>query len=315
MQKAAAIDRRTAYNLCLVSSWTRRIAECHLYAVIIANDHDKPSAGLIRRWIADIMEGGRKGAIARTRAGHVRQLWIDSFYPSGANPAYRLHELYLHEPFLSSRLLLFPNLESIGWAQRRNAIWLWKEIAAFASRLPAETTEKDETLARTRRKELHVTVDFKAVSLHHYSPITPTSVDAITHLRIHHLTEYLAPNSVLATYRSLTHLSMATRAATGELLVNSHSLAAPTFAHLKMHVIELPQKGSGSQGQECLREIKMQRARGYPIFAVMQMASLHDDWEREASGGDSIWQRARTFASALERQNWEYDFDNPQAAS
>lgn len=174
IHKAAAIDRRTAYNLCFVSSWTRQIAERYLYAVIIANDHDKPSAGLIRRWIADIMEGGRKAAIARMRAGHVRQLWIDSFYPSGANPANRLHELYLHEPFLSSLLLLFPNLESIGWAQRRNAIRLWKEIAAFASCAPAEAAEKDETPAGTRRKELHVTVDFQAVSLHRYSPITPT---------------------------------------------------------------------------------------------------------------------------------------------
>lgn len=303
---AAATDRRAAHNFCLVSSWTRQIAERSLYTVIIADIHERGHLDLIIHWIAVIAEGGHGSEVARTRAGYVRELWVESWFGTGGNLVNHLHETRLDEPLLANLLLLFPCLRSVGWTQRRGASRLRTELKSFASRV-AGTHGQSESVTRTRRKELHLTVDIRPVSLHRYSVATTTSVDAITHLRVYHLAEDRSPSSMLASYQSLTHLSITV--ATSEWHGQAHSPTAPTFAHLKMHVVELPSEGSHSENQRYLREIKKQRARGYPMFAAMRTGSLRDDWEREAFGGDSIWKRAREFTSALERRNWELPHD------
>ncbi|EIN04353.1 hypothetical protein PUNSTDRAFT_138751 [Punctularia strigosozonata HHB-11173 SS5] len=252
--------------------------------------------------MAVIAEGGRDSAIARTRAGYVREIWVESWFGTGGNLVNHLHETHLDEPLLANLLLLFPSLRSVGCTQRPGASRLRTELQSFASRV-AGTHEQSESATRTRRKELHLTVDFRPVSLHRYSLATTTSVDAITHLRLYHLAEDRSPSSMLASYRSLTHLSMTV--ATSEWHGRAHSPTAPTFAHLKMHVVELRSEGSDSENERYLREIKKHRARGYPMFTAMRTGSLRDDWEREAFEGDSIWKRARDFTSALERRDWE----------
>ncbi|EIN04377.1 hypothetical protein PUNSTDRAFT_47609 [Punctularia strigosozonata HHB-11173 SS5] len=288
------------------SSTQCKIAQRHLYAVVATDS--KAGADMIRRWIQEIVQDGQGSAIARSRASHVRQLWIEASSPSESREVYHLRDLKLNQDFLAKLLLLFPNLESLCWTRvSRDRTWRLKEVhirkalAILSSRFPDASAQTDSGRSGPSSiKALGLTVNVP-LNLNFYES-DGTTTDTVTHLRIHSYTG-IKPGEEFLQYRNLTHLSIGTDHPNVVVCV----LLSDTqreFKHLKMFVIELNHEFLRVYGEMCLGGVGKQRARGYPTFAVMRTASLRDDWEREVFGGESIWDRARAFTRELELQDW-----------
>lgn len=169
LESAAAADRRLAYSLCLVASWTQPIGEKRLYATITLDREG--DAKLFTRWIAKLAEDDEPSVQAQL----VRRL---SVYTRGET------ELEQIDPNLLVRLLrLCPNLQSIAWiGQFRpfgpDTVHLQSRLRKMLLALPVPTPGRDPG-------DLHLTTNFWVHRDVESSPVECTRVvNATTHLRV-----------------------------------------------------------------------------------------------------------------------------------
>ncbi|EIN04370.1 hypothetical protein PUNSTDRAFT_47601 [Punctularia strigosozonata HHB-11173 SS5] len=322
---ASATDRHTAFNLCLVASWTKPLAERHLYATI--KTEYKGDAKLLERWLAEM----RKTRKAPPGAEHVRNLWIAFRYtkpdPSRAHQAPAVNGLPL-EPVLFAQLrLAFPRLRSLGWDEwrRENSLFGWDQprltfdrIRRALSSLPTPTlTERDPGnapygLPPPGGKHVHLTVN-EVPDLQHADEEHNAAFDEITHLRFRpgaqlEGDEVLESNFwyMLTQYHNLTHLSFGYRKyGDGELWFAERD-SAP-LKNLQMVVIEVDifYRSNWDGALELVRYHRAQHKNGEQRVFTCPSLLDEDQWESEAFGGESIWERARAFTQRLRDNNWK----------
>ncbi|EIN11608.1 hypothetical protein PUNSTDRAFT_131767 [Punctularia strigosozonata HHB-11173 SS5] len=263
-----------AYTLALVASWTRSIAEKHLYSTLCGTTWEHDSA--IRR----LMWGDNDAC--RRQAKYVRSLWL--------GPA----DVYATD--IPHLLQSFPNL---------------RNLACDRLRVNSDTTNEEEMEAHSpkmlRQKAsrmiqggpFHLTLKSPMIS-----ESDPFILNLITHLRVmangwQQLDLRHTFRHDLACFDSLTHLAVTMHHAT----VRSLPAIQKRFS-LEMLVVEGDDR-YGGLFSPLVTWVKDVRLQDNHIYLVPRREDrCASQWAEDAHGGSSIWERARAFTEQIDREGW-----------
>ncbi|EIN04369.1 hypothetical protein PUNSTDRAFT_138765 [Punctularia strigosozonata HHB-11173 SS5] len=285
IEAAAAADRTTARTLCLVAPWTQRLAQPHLYATIAT--HRKGDAALFDGWLAETTQ--RRAPAPRSH--HVRRLWLDGY--GEVDPPFHQIDVRAGIPLdptlLANLRQIFPNLQSVGWAGRRCPDRVLERIRRAACALPPSKSGGGGGDTR----EEPVDLALRAIPrIYAEEGGGPGERNAVVHVDA---------------FRNLTHLAFGFVRLVDCSFFVKHS-ASDALAGLEMVVFEVTEEISLRDWIMLAEYVGL----GVPVdgrndglvFVVTRWDELEDDWEREAFGGDSVWERARVFTEQMKSRGW-----------
>jgi hypothetical protein len=305
LELAAEASPVSARNLCLVASWTREIAERHVYSTLITS---KPGHARLFARILENSREHRKTVVTGVR--YIRRLWLQA-REGDFDPG----DFVLDTRLLSGLLRMLPNLESIAVmpvspTSRRNLLYPdMDNILESLSRRYRNPVSESFITASTN---VHLMARQRDLGLLPTCDAT-FPYNAISHLRFDGLFGYSMPADGLAelcnvavAYGNLTHLCLGPFEPTWPQIRSLRVVRQlSAFQNLAMIVFEV---GRGfpllNSWITFIRELKEERTYDHRLFVVLceEDKDLLDEWKREIYGGDNIWERARTFTAQLERQ-------------
>jgi hypothetical protein len=299
---AAAMSPVYACTLCLVASWTKQVAQRHLYTTIYTL---YPGHARMLMHVLGIGTIPGQDTMTELAAKHTRRLWIHL----------SCNGLEIGEDMLPRLLQVLPNLECLSLvrpAAPMRGIHEYLPIDAIVDSLiyPGRTLEPGSLVTVAGNVELAIGSLPKIIPNR-----PPLSLGAISRLRIYAFDDCRDPISYLQefclvapAYSSLTHLCIGV-CEFGSAAVEQPRLASlrelRALGNLEMLVFGLDERvlRRGLEHWMAYAQLVVkERAHNSRLFLGMREHSMYDDWRPDTPWrGDSVWDRARTFTARLER--------------